>query len=163
MKPPVWADGSERLKEALSRKGGGVTAPILARALNIPEGTMRAYANGWRRPGELVAQKIAAALGVSAKWLRDGEGPMLPEPEPPVDYLAIPLRGDAETLQYAIEALIRLLDPEGKLSAEAVRAIASTVRLASDARPAPYPGLDLAQTVHNLVMWGIAKYLPLKG
>lgn len=70
---------AERLKQA--REAAGLTQGELAARAGVTQGTIGNVESGLRQnPRELLA--IAAALNVSAAWLKTGRGPMAAHPEP---------------------------------------------------------------------------------
>lgn len=77
--PPPQDPYTARLKHA--RALAGWTQETLAQASAVTVSQISAYEKGERRPGKESNQKIADAMGVSARWLETGEEPVLLDPE----------------------------------------------------------------------------------
>ena len=89
---------AERIKEAMTH--AGMTSAELARAAGVKAPSVAQWIGGRTKSLKAsTANAAAAALGVSVRWLVEGEGPMIPtgvrpfdpEDEPPEKFVAIPL------------------------------------------------------------------------
>lgn len=73
-----------------TRRLRGLTQAELAKAARVSQGAIGNYERGLRRSAQSIF-KIAEALGVNARWLDQGTGPMEPDPTAPAVLTSYPL------------------------------------------------------------------------
>ena len=134
---------TDRLQQAAARAGYGDSQADLARALDLSRQRInRWFVEDGAGPDADVLLDISSRLGVNPKWLKTGEGAMIPD-------------AANEDLSSEERALIRDYRSSSQKTREAIRAVVRTMRKVATVVVAAIPPLlaspDSEATLHNRI------------